>query len=102
MSDRKYYSKEAEQSVRIEKAVIGLSSLIAGLGLGGAVALLFAPEDGDSMRQRLTSALEDGSEKGKEKLAEVIQSIEAEYPGLTDRISQAAESLNRLPKEEEG
>jgi gas vesicle protein len=100
MTDRKYYSKEAENSVRVEKAVVGLSALIAGAGIGSAIALLFAPEDGSSMRQRLMDAMEDSSEKGKEKLVEVIQSIEIEYPDFVDRITQAAASLNKKREEE--
>lgn len=100
MSERKYYSKDAEQAARIEKAVVGLSALIAGAGIGSALALLFAPEDGSSMRQRLMDALEDGSEKGRDKLAEVIQSIEVEYPDFVERITQAAASLNKTREEE--
>jgi gas vesicle protein len=94
MSDRKYYSEEAKQTVRTEKALLGLSGLVAGVGIGSAIALLFAPEDGDTMRQRLMDALGDSTDKGKEKLMETLRSIEVEYPDFADRISQAVSSMN--------
>ncbi len=44
--------------------------LVAGLGIGGAVALLFAPKSGKETRKYLTDKAEDGKDyvaaKGKE------------------------------------
>ncbi len=54
--------------------------LLAGLGLGAGIALLFAPQSGRETRRRLTRMAEDSAERltegGREILDKGIQAIE--------------------------
>jgi gas vesicle protein len=87
-------SEKLRQHMRMENAMLGLTGLVDTLGIGSAIALLFAPVDGELMRERLMVALEDSTNNGKEQLMEVIHGIEAEYPDLVDRIRQAVDALS--------
>ncbi|MGH9738783.1 MAG: YtxH domain-containing protein [Candidatus Acidiferrales bacterium] len=43
------------------------TSFITGLGVGAAVAMLFAPKSGDEMREFLSESAEDGRRYAKER-----------------------------------
>ncbi len=59
MNDRIYYSREAEMQASREKTMAVFLFLAIGIGLGGVLALLFAPKSGDKMRKELAGTLED-------------------------------------------
>jgi gas vesicle protein len=59
VSNRIYYSREAEAQANQEKALMVGIFLLLGLGIGAALALLFAPRSGQKTRQELTRALEE-------------------------------------------
>jgi gas vesicle protein len=46
-------------------------SFIAGLGVGAAVAMLFAPTSGEEMRQMLSERAEDGRRYAKKRVREL-------------------------------
>ena len=53
MSERMYYSKEAEKRAQTERGFIALLFLGLGLSVGAAIALIFAPMRGDELRDEL-------------------------------------------------
>jgi gas vesicle protein len=59
MNDRVYYSREAEMQASREKSMAVILFLAIGIGIGGLLALLFAPKSGDKMRKELAGTLED-------------------------------------------
>ena len=48
-----------------------ITSFITGLGVGAAVAMLFAPRSGEEMRQVLCKKAEDGRRYAKHRLREL-------------------------------
>ncbi len=61
------------------------SSFIAGIGVGAAVALLFAPRSGDETREILSGKVEEGKRYVKEGAQE-----------LRDRVSETAERGKKI------
>ena len=53
MSERMYYSKEAKKKARTQRTLLALIFTALGLSIGAAIALLFAPMEGDEMRDEL-------------------------------------------------
>ena len=64
MSDRMYYSKEAEQRAHAERTFLALLFTGLGLSIGAALALLFAPTDGNRLREELA----DHANKARENI----------------------------------
>ena len=50
MSERMYYSKEAEQRAQAERTFLAILFTGLGLSIGAALALLFAPVKGEQLR----------------------------------------------------
>lgn len=48
-----------------------LTSFIAGLGVGAAIAMLFAPKSGDEMREFLSERAEEGRRYAKQRGREI-------------------------------
>lgn len=53
MTDRIYYSREAEQRAQRDSLLLALMVLAFGLGIGVVLALLLAPRSGDEMRRAI-------------------------------------------------
>lgn len=94
MPDRMYYSEESEKTAHRQKLALGLSSLVIGAGIGTAVSLLFAPEEGEKLRKRISDTIGDNIEEGQDKVSKLIEELEDEYPDLSDRIRTALEKAN--------
>lgn len=48
--------------MKIKNVLFGLGILSAGLGIGAAMGLLYAPQSGRETRKRISRAAEDGAE----------------------------------------
>ncbi len=66
MSDRMYYSKEAKKKARMQRTALALIFTALGLSIGAAIALLFAPMEGDEMRHELA----DKADKARQNIEE--------------------------------
>jgi gas vesicle protein len=53
MSTRTYYSDEARRRANMEKSVLAVLLLGLGMSIGAVLALLFAPEKGEILREEL-------------------------------------------------
>jgi hypothetical protein len=82
MSSRMYYSHEAEQRARRERALLVVAFMALGLALGAIVALLFAPESGDRVRHTISDTLQEGAEATREAL----QRLEKEFGELRRQV----------------
>ena len=59
MSERRYYTHEAEVQAMRERSLLILVALSLGVGVGSALTLLFASEAGKGMRQDFSDMVED-------------------------------------------
>jgi gas vesicle protein len=88
MNNRIYYSQEAEQ-LAIQQRRLALVVFSAfGLGIGAALALLFAPKKGEETRRVLSNAVSDGVESGREFTQEAINKMEKEIVELRKRLDE--------------
>lgn len=55
---------------------IAIVSLVSGLIIGSALAMLFTPQSGPDMRRHLKDLIDDEVDKMKEKVEEVQERIE--------------------------
>ena len=72
MSNRMYYSTEAEKQARAERTLLALVFTTLGLSIGAAIALMFAPMEGGKLRNELAhqadkarDSIENYSDKAK-------------------------------------
>jgi hypothetical protein len=88
MSDRIYYSREAEMRAQQERVTAILVFLAFGVVIGSAIALLFAPQSGQNTRQRIAHSLEDGFGEGLESTAETVRRLEKDFGDLRRRVER--------------
>jgi len=67
MASRTYYSEQARNRAYTERSAIAAVCLILGVAIGTVIALLFAPEDGESMRNQLADTTGDMLEKAEKQ-----------------------------------
>lgn len=84
MSNRIYYSREAEEQAHRDKFMSVVMFMILGLGVGTVLALLFAPRSGEKTRRDLSNAIEN--QVGDLDLGKRFSSIEKELSGLAKRF----------------
>lgn len=58
MSERMYYSKEAELRAQAERTFLAILFTGLGLSIGAALALLFAPVKGEQLRGELSEKID--------------------------------------------
>jgi gas vesicle protein len=75
MSDRIYYSKEAEHYAQSERLVLAVMVLITGLGIGTVLALLFAPQEGRETRKNIEHGAENVLDKGRTAGGKVVENV---------------------------
>jgi hypothetical protein len=76
MNQRTYYSEEAKQRAMRERGIIVALMLSLGLGIGAALALLFAPKQGDELRHDLVDTLEDRFSSVERQVADLRGRVE--------------------------
>lgn len=87
MSDRMYYSYEAEQRARREKLMLVLLAAGVSVTIGALIAMLFAPQTGDELREQISEQMTDAVNKGQ-KLA---QSTSEEVLEQADKLRENAQ-----------
>lgn len=92
-NDRIYYSHNAEVHAMRGRTVLALVFLTFGLGIGTALALLFAPSSGKIARHDLAKGVEEGLHTGRESVEPLIKRLEEEFADLRksvdDRLKRA-------------
>lgn len=87
MSDRMYYSYEAEQRARREKLMLVLLAAGVSVTIGALIAMLFAPQTGDELREQISEQMTDAVNKGQ-KLA---QSTSEQVVEQADKLRENAQ-----------
>ena len=93
-NNRTYYSREAEVRVARDKAVLTFIFLAFGLGVGTALALLFAPKPGEKVREDLAHGVEEGLNSGREAVGPALKRLEKEFADLRKKVDDRIGDLS--------
>jgi len=86
--DRIYYSHDAEiQAMRKMTRLMALC-LIAGLGIGTVVTLLFAPSSARKVRDDLTRAVGQGWDNGREAIEPLAKRAGEEFGKMQKNVEE--------------
>lgn len=88
MTGRIYYSEEAEQTMARRRLLDALLFTGLGIGVGSAIALLLAPNNGEQTREFITNTLAEGFQRGREATDEALGQLEQEVPNLRERVNE--------------
>lgn len=86
-NERVYYSHEAEIHAMREMTQLMALCLMVGLGIGAALALLFAPTPSKKIREDLTKMIGQGWNNGREAVEPMMKRIEKEFDGLQKTVA---------------
>lgn len=87
-NERVYYSHDAEVNAMRDRTLLALAFLTFGLGIGAALALLFAPAAGTTTRQNIAKNVEEGLQTGRENVEPVVKRLEEEFAELRKNIDE--------------
>lgn len=87
-SDRIYYSHDAEMRAMHNRTMLTLVCLAFGLGIGAALALLFAPTSGKIARHDLARSVEEGVQTGRDTVGPVVKRVEQEFDDLKKNVEE--------------
>lgn len=88
MNERIYYSREAEQMVKRQQLLAVILFAVFGVGIGAALALLFAPSKGEETRRSLSHTFEGGVDAGREVTGDAVHRLEGELADLRKQFKQ--------------
>lgn len=86
MSDRVYYSREAEMRAQRERTMMAIVLLGFGLGVGAIMALLFAPRSGEEVRRDITDRIEPGLERARDVTSHTVENLQRDLTRLRDEM----------------
>jgi gas vesicle protein len=86
MSERMYYSREAEMQALRERFVLAIVVAALGLGMGAVLALLFAPQSGDKTRQQLGEEVERVTSQGREAAKQASHNLGDKVQKIRDNV----------------
>lgn len=86
MSDRVYYSREAEMRAQRERTMMAIVLLGFGLGVGAIMALLFAPRSGEEIRKDITDRIEPGLERARDVTNHTVENLQRDLARLRDEM----------------
>ncbi len=92
-NDRIYYSHDAEKHAQRDMGKSMLFRLMLGLGIGAALALLFAPSSGKKTRTDLAKTVEDGLTTGRDAVEPIAKRVEEELGDLRKNVEDRVANL---------
>jgi hypothetical protein len=90
---RIYYSEEAERIAKRQRMVSMIIFSAMGIGIGGLLALLFAPHRELTMREKFTDKVEDGLKSGRDVTGDALKRLEQEYQNLRDQVEKLVSNV---------
>jgi len=85
-TDRIYYSRDAEMQAMRDKTLLAVVLMAVGLGIGAALALLFAPAAGTETRHEIAHKFEAGVNDGRDTVEPMMKKLEHEIADLRQRF----------------
>ncbi|MBZ0316732.1 MAG: YtxH domain-containing protein [Anaerolineae bacterium] len=92
-NSRIYYSREAEELAHRQKRVRSLTLLAVGAGVGAVTTLMMSPDKTEKVRELMTSAFEEGFDRGRGSVTEAVDQLEKEYPKLRERVEKILDGI---------
>ena len=90
-NNRIYYSNDAKmRSIRKNSALVVLA-----LGVGAAIALMFAPNSGEKTREDLTHGLEQGVSKSYDMAEPTLKRLEKELAELRQKLEEKVDEVRK-------
>ncbi len=90
---RSYYMGDEELRSKSSGVVNMLVFLLLGLGIGAALALLFAPEEGEKTRGKISDSLESGVKASSDAGSDALERLEKEYQNLRKEMDKLISSI---------
>jgi predicted NBD/HSP70 family sugar kinase len=87
-NDRVYYSHDAEMQAMRERTMLAVVFLTVGLGIGAALAFLFAPSSGKTTRHDLARNVEEGLHIGRDAVEPMVKRVEKEFSDLQRNVEE--------------
>jgi gas vesicle protein len=87
-NERVYYSHDAEMHAMRDRTMLTLVFLTFGLGIGAALALLFAPASGKKVRDDLSKTMGEGWSSGREAVEPMVKRLEEEFADLRKSVDE--------------
>jgi len=84
MSDRIYYSREAEVRAQRERTMMAIVLLGFGLGVGAIMALLFAPRSGEETRKDISDRIEPQLDHARDVTNTTVENLQRDLTRLRD------------------
>ena len=72
--------------------------LLAGAVIGGAIALLYAPQSGKKTRKLITDKATEVVDEVKEETIEVVDEVKEKASGVIDKVKEVASKSSRNDK----
>jgi gas vesicle protein len=94
MSERRYYSNEAEQQARRERTAAAMTFMVLGLGIGVILALLFAPDSGDKTRKELMESAGHTFDDSREATNRALERLQRNFDDLRERVEERIKELS--------
>lgn len=91
-NERVYYSHDAEIGAARDKTRLVVLCLMIGLGIGSALALLFAPTSGKAIRQDLAKSVEAGLQTGRETVEPLVKRLEEDLAEMRKNVEERLKS----------
>lgn len=95
MNQRMYYSQEAERKAQQQRAGLALAMLALGIGLGGLLAILFAPHSGDETRQSLAELAEHAYNDGRDATGQAVETLQKDLDRLRKDFDERLKDLQK-------
>jgi gas vesicle protein len=95
MSNRVYYTQEAEMQANRERLVLAMIAMGFGVGLGSLLMLLFAPQAGVKTRNELGEQLGQSGEQVQRYIQQAGNNIREQVSKAQDEVEERVQSLNK-------
>ena len=86
MSNRTYYSREAEDQAKREQIGNTLLFILVGLAVGAVLALLFAPSSGEDTRDEIGSTVNEKLSEGRDTTHHTVKRLERDFADLRKKV----------------
>jgi gas vesicle protein len=97
VSNRVYYSEEAEKEMERQKMISTVVNIVVGLALGltfgGIVALLFAPNKGQKTRKKIANQIDDTAGMSRDMTNDAIKMLEKRYDALKEQMDKMVDKV---------
>ncbi len=93
MSDRMYYSREAEERALQQRTAMAVAVLVMGLGIGAILALLFAPRSGEEVRKSIGKQVDGVYDSGRHSTGSALDTLRKEFDRLRSDVEDRLKNL---------